>query len=65
MISIEDMFKDKEKVILKGKKLELFLNGVRLESNLQDGICTVYNGESTFLGLGEVKERKLKRDVMI
>lgn len=65
MISIEDMFKDKEKIILNGKRLEQFLNGVKLNCNLQNGICRVYNGDKTFLGLGEVKENKLKRDVII
>lgn len=59
------MFKDKEKIILNGKRLEQFLNGVKLNCNLQDGMCRVYNGDSTFLGLGEVKENKLKRDVII
>lgn len=65
LISIEDMFEYKDKIILKGKRLEQFLNGVKLECNLPNGICRIYNEKSMFLGLGEVKENKLKRDVII
>ena len=46
------------------KKTELFLNGVQLTNEFQDGVYKVYNQEK-FLGLGIVKDNLLKRDVII
>lgn len=65
IISIEKIFENKNKVVLNNKKLELFLNGVKLNSTLEDGICKIYNDKDIFLGIGIVKENKLKRDVII
>lgn len=36
LIKIEDIFEDNEEIILKTKKLELFLNGVKLNLDKQD-----------------------------
>ena len=47
------------------KKIELFLNGVKLKSNLQDGIYKIYNKNNIFIGTGEIKNKELKRDVII
>lgn len=65
VISIEDIFKDKEKIILDERKLELFLNGVNLKFEITDGIYKIYNNLGNFIGIGCVKETKLKRDVII
>ena len=35
-ISIEEFFKEKEKIILNDKKLGLFLNGVKLDTKLEN-----------------------------
>lgn len=35
-ISIEEFFKEKEKIILNNKKLGLFLNGVKLDTKLEN-----------------------------
>ena len=45
--------------------MEQFLNGVKIICNLQDGICKVYNSLNQFIGIAEVKEKKLKRDVIV
>ena len=47
------------------KKIELFLNGVKLKTNLQNGIYKIYNEDNAFIGTGEIKEEKLKRDVIL
>ncbi len=65
IIKIEDMFQEQSKITLSEKKLELFLNGVKLSSNLNDGICRVYNDKDEFIGIGEVSERKIKRDIVV
>lgn len=63
-IEIEDIFADKEKIILDENKLKLFLNGVMLTYELPDGIYQIYN-DNKFIGLGILKNRLLKRDVII
>lgn len=59
------MFNDVDKIVLNDKKLELFLNGVKLETKLNDGICKVYNENGKFIGIAEIKLGKLKRDVIM
>ncbi len=64
IITIEQIFKNKEKIELDNKQLQLFLNGVKLTMNLKDDIYRVYNN-SKFIGLGIVNKNLLKRDVII
>ena len=63
IITINDMFKEKEAIDLNDRKLELFLNGVQLTYKLQDGLYRVYNGKR-FIGLGTIKNNLLKRDII-
>ena len=65
MISIEEIFKNEQKMILNNKKLELFLNGVKLSTILEDGICKIYNDKQIFIGIGIIKGNSLKRDIII
>lgn len=65
LISVESILKDKGKVILDDKKLELFLNGVKLKCSLDDGIYRVYSKNKAFIGTCEVKGKTLKRDVVM
>lgn len=64
IITIENIFKEKEKVYLNGKGVELFLNGVQLTRELEDGVYRVYNNNN-FIGLGIIKNKLLKRDIVI
>lgn len=64
VISLEDVFKDKEKIVLNSRKSELFFNGVKLTFDLPDGVYRIYNQEN-FLGLGVVNDALLKRDVVV
>lgn len=64
IISIEKIFKDNLKINLNDRKLELFLNGVQLTHDLNDGLYRIYNN-SNFIGLGIVKGKLLKRDIVI
>ena len=73
-ITIEKLENDIEKyfitfekypnIIINAKKLELFLNGVEFTHELQDGIYTIYS-EEKFIGIGTVKNKLLKRDIII
>lgn len=64
LITIEEIFSDKEKIELNEKKLELFLNGVMLTNNLEDGVYRIYSNHK-FIGLGIIRNKLLKRDVVI
>ena len=64
IITIEEIFKNNEKINLTRKKLELFLNGVQITYDNPDGIYKIYC-ENKFIGTGTVKEKLLKRDVII
>lgn len=65
VISVEELCESEyEKIELNDRKLELFLNGVRLTLHIKDGVYRVYH-EHRFVGLGVVEKELLKRDVVI
>lgn len=64
IISIEKLFINNKKIDLNNRKLELFLNGVQLTHDLNDGVYRIYNNNN-FIGLGTVKDKLLKRDIVI
>ena len=63
-ISVEKLFENKEKIELNNRKLELFLNGVKLDLDKTDGVYKTYNN-SKFIGIGVVENKLLKRDIVI
>ena len=63
-ISIEDIFNGNNKIILPKDKLKHFLNGVMLTQLYVDGIYRIYC-EDVFIGIGIVKDKLLKRDVVV
>ena len=63
LITIEHIFKEKEKIDLSERKLDLFLNGVQLTYELQDGLYRIYCN-NIFIGLGIIKNNLLKRDII-
>ena len=64
IITVEDLFKDLDKIELEKRKLDLFLNGVQLSNSNIDGIYRIYS-EENFIGIGIVKNKLLKRDIII
>ena len=64
IITVEKLFKDFPNIELNARKLELFLNGVKLSFDLQDGIYKIYSNQQ-FIGIGIVKDKFLKRDIVI
>ena len=64
LITIEDIFKDKVNINLDNKKLQLFLNGVQLNFNKEEGVYKIYNANK-FVGIGCIKNNKLKRDIVL
>ena len=64
VITLEKFFQEKLAIHLEDRKLELFLNGVKLTQKLQDGNYRVYhNGK--FVGMGIVQNQLLKRDIIL
>ena len=66
-ITIEDFFEsqNKTKIILDNKRLGHFLNGVKLTYNLDDGLYRIYNEENKFIGVGNVEDKMLKREIVL
>ena len=65
ILTISDVFHKWENIKLFPKKLELFLNGVKLNCDKTDGIYLISNEFDEVLGTGIIKENLLKRDVII
>ena len=65
LITMEQIFKSFPKIVLNKRKEELFLNGVMLTFEEKEGLYNIYNSETTYLGTGIVKNKLLKRDVII
>lgn len=64
IISIENLFQDKERILLNTRKEELFLNGMLLTFQQPNGIYRIYNNEK-FIGIGTITNNLLKRDIIL
>ena len=67
LITIEELFKESDEIVLDSRKLSLFLNGVKLTSNKKDGVYRIYvntDANKKFIGLGIISNGILKRDVI-
>ena len=49
-ITIEDFFNKSSSIVLDSRKLQLFLNGVKLTYVLPDGLYKIYDNANTFIG---------------
>ena len=65
VITIQELFKNKDSIKLNDRKLELFLNGVRITQELKDGIYKIYDKNNDFIGTGIIENRLLKRDIVL
>ena len=65
LLKTEDVFKDLKVIILNRRKEELFLNGVKLTFNVDDGLYNIYGENKKYIGIGIVENNLLKRDVVI
>ena len=69
IISIEKIFENSPSIKLDDRKLGLFLNGVMLTQNFEDGVYKIYSRTSCntnkFIGTGTIKDKLLKRDIIL
>ena len=67
IISIEELFVKlygKDNIIkLNDKKLELFLNGVKLTYELNEGLYRIYDSKKDFIGVGSIQNNLLKKEI--
>ena len=64
IISIEKIFSQYPKIKIEQQTLKYFLNGVRITQNVKDGIYRIYT-ENKFIGIGIVRSKLLKRDIIL
>ena len=65
IITIEELLKNNPKIILEDKRIKLFLNGVNIKVNENDGIYQIYDKNNKYIGTGIVKDKKIKRDIIL
>ena len=65
IISIEKLFNKNSIIKLDDRKLQLFLNGVKLTQKYKDGIYRIYDRKEKFVGIGIIENQLLKRDIVI
>ena len=64
IITVEKFFRKKDKINLDNRKLQLFLNGVKLTYKFKDDVYRIYRG-SQFIGTGTIENELLKRDIVV
>ena len=64
LVTIEETLKNEPKYELKDKELSKFMNGAKIIVNLKDGLVRVYDNDK-FIGVGETKNKVLKRKIVI
>lgn len=65
IISVEEIFKNKEKIKLDDKKMQLLLNGVKITQNQENDIYRIYDKNEKFIGIGIIQDKLLKRDIIL
>ena len=65
IISVEEIFKNKEKIKIDDKKMQLFLNGVKITQNQENDIYRIYDKNEKFIGIGIIQDKLLKRDIIL
>ena len=63
-ITLEEYFINNESISLDDRKLNLFLNGVKLTYKMPNGIYKIYNNNK-FIGIGNIDNELLKRDIIL
>ena len=61
---MEEYFINNESISLDDRKLNMFLNGVKLTYKMPNGIYKIYNNNK-FIGIGNIDNELLKRDIIL
>ena len=63
-ITLEEYFINNESISLDDRKLNMFLNGVKLTYKMPNGIYKIYNNNK-FIGIRNIDNELLKRDIIL
>ena len=63
-VSLEEILSEENAYILKENEESKLLNGVIIKTNLADGLVRIYKNNE-FVGIGEVKNKNLKRKIIV
>lgn len=63
VITMQELFKENKTINLTKEHLEKFLNGVKINIELENGIYNIYGKK--YIGLGIIRDNKLKRDIIL
>lgn len=63
-ITFEDVLKDKPSIELDEIEMRKFLNGVKIQTKLQNGVYRIFTNNK-FIGTGVVNNNSLKRDIVL
>ncbi len=64
ILTIEQLFQEKQAIEVEEKRLQPFLNGVKLTMKKPDGVYRIYSTRK-FIGIGIVSHEFLKRDIIL
>lgn len=64
IIPIEQIFELKDRINLNNKLFNKYINGVQIKQDCNDDVYRIYLNDQ-FIGLGTVKDKKLKRDLVL
>lgn len=62
--TLEEILKNSQEYILKKGEKEKLLNGVKIYTNLENGLIRIYE-DKIFIGIGEVNSNILKRKIIV
>ena len=65
IFTMEKVFESLKQIKLNSRKLELFLNGVMLTFEKENGLYNVYDEQNNYIGTGIIKNNLLKRDIIL
>ncbi len=66
IISIEDAFKNLEKIKIEYNDEKKFINGVTIPNfDLKDARYRIFNKNNNFVGIGEIKKNSLKHKQLV
>ena len=65
IFTMEKVFENLKQIKLNSRKLELFLNGVMLTFEKEEGLYNIYDEQNNYVGIGIIKNNLLKRDIIL
>ena len=63
--TFKKFFSKNKSITMTNKDLRRFLNGIKLNVELQDDLYKIYDNSNKFIGIGEVRSNRLKREIIL